>query len=311
MISRRNIRIKVMQLLYAIEANNSENGQPDFSQLEKRLRKQIDQTRSLTAFLLLNITEIAGYAEAYAQQRASKNIRTTDDLNFNIKIAGNEIVWKIKENEGFKQVAADEKINEYINKDFIRKKFLQLIDTQEYIKYIAEQSRDRKSESEILHFIFTDLLESDEDFLQIIEEYFPNWDDDCDITEIMILQYLQKPQSIDFSESISSDKWQYAKELLRTSIEKEDFLMSLIKPKLKNWDAERIAQIDMILLKMGICELLYFETIPTKVTINEYIDIAKDYSTKQSGQFVNGILDSIHKELLSQDKIQKKDFRKK
>ena len=86
--------------------------------------------------------------------------------------------------------------------------------------------------------------------------------------------------------------------------------MELIRPKLKNWDSDRIALIDMVLLKMGISELLYFETIPTKVTINEYIDIAKDYSTQQSGQFVNGILDSIHKELISQNKIQKVDFRK-
>jgi len=85
----------------------------------------------------------------------------------------------------------------------------------------------------------------------------------------------------------------------------------IIKPKLKNWDAERIAQLDMILMRMGVCEFLYFETVPPKVTINEYIDIAKEYSTPQSGQFVNGILDSIHKELMAQGKIHKIDFKQK
>lgn len=86
--------------------------------------------------------------------------------------------------------------------------------------------------------------------------------------------------------------------------------MELIKPKLKNWDAERIAALDMILMRMGVCEFLYFDTIPTKVTINEYIDLAKAYSTPQSGQFINGILDNIHKELLAADKLNKISHKK-
>ena len=85
--------------------------------------------------------------------------------------------------------------------------------------------------------------------------------------------------------------------------------MGLIKPKLKNWDADRIASLDLIILQMGVCEFLFFETIPTKVTINEYIDLAKDYSTIQSGQFVNGLLDNIHKELSAENKITKKSFK--
>jgi N utilization substance protein B len=85
--------------------------------------------------------------------------------------------------------------------------------------------------------------------------------------------------------------------------------MELIKPKLKNWDADRIATLDLIILQMGVCEFLYFETIPTKVTINEYIDLAKEYSTVQSGQFVNGLLDNINKELSAENKINKKIFR--
>jgi N utilization substance protein B len=85
----------------------------------------------------------------------------------------------------------------------------------------------------------------------------------------------------------------------------------MIKPKLKNWDSDRIAVLDMILMQMGVCEFLYFETIPPKVTINEYIDLAKEYSTPQSGQFVNGILDNIHKELLKDEKMHKVAFKKK
>ena len=90
-----------------------------------------------------------------------------------------------------------------------------------------------------------------------------------------------------------------------TAIDKKGYTEEVIKPKLNNWEMERIAVIDMILLRLGVCELLYFDTIPTKVTINEYIDLAKEYSTEQSGHFVNGILDNIHKELIASGKIQK------
>ncbi|NBT16883.1 MAG: transcription antitermination factor NusB, partial [Chitinophagia bacterium] len=106
------------------------------------------------------------------------------------------------------------------------------------------------------------------------------------------------------------EKTQYALTLLKTVTEKKELCMNLIKPKLKNWDPERIAVLDMIMIRMGVCELLFFETIPTKVTINEYIDIAKSYSTQQSGQFVNGILDSIHKDLVAEGKLKKVDFKK-
>jgi N utilization substance protein B len=109
---------------------------------------------------------------------------------------------------------------------------------------------------------------------------------------------------------IPADKWSFGKDLLTTVLEKSDHLQSLIVPKLKNWDPERIASLDMILMKMGLSELLYFETIPPKVTLNEYIDLAKDYSTAQSGQFVNGILDAIHHELVRSGELKKIEFRK-
>jgi len=124
------------------------------------------------------------------------------------------------------------------------------------------------------------------------------------------LNFLQKPASYDFMLLISQEKMEFAKNLLRAAMEKKDFCMDLIKPRLKNWDADRIAALDMIIMRLGICEFLYFETIPTKVTINEYIDLAKDYSTPQSGHFVNGILDSIHKDLLQDEQIHKVDYKK-
>jgi N utilization substance protein B len=126
----------------------------------------------------------------------------------------------------------------------------------------------------------------------------------------MVLNYLSKPTAYEFNDVIGPEKTNYAITLLKTSIEKKEYTLDMIKPKLKNWDPDRIATLDMILIRMGICEFLYFETIPTKVTINEYIDLAKSYSTQQSGQFVNGILDSIHKDLQAAGNIKKVEFKK-
>ena len=148
-----------------------------------------------------------------------------------------------------------------------------------------------------------------EHFINHVEEHFINWDDDAEMMQTLVSGYLSKPVPQSFSDILSKDKWEFAKSLLTTVLDKTEHSLELIKPKLKNWDADRIAALDLIILQMGVCEFLYFETIPTKVTINEYIDIAKAYSTPQSGQFVNGLLDNIHKELTAENKIDKKNFK--
>ena len=197
-----------------------------------------------------------------------------------------------------------------IDKELVRKIYIQLTQSDNYRSYIAAPARDKKSEKEIIDFIFEELLLPNESFISHIEESYSNWDDDGEMVVQLIKGYLQKPGSIDIAQFISPEKLSFAKSLLTTVVEKGDHLESFILPKLKNWDAERLAALDMILMRMGIAEFLYFETIPPKVTINEYIELAKEYSTAQSGQFVNGILDGIHKELVQEGKLQKTDFKK-
>ena len=306
MISRRNIRVKVMQTLYSIERMSGEMKPGEASAI---LTAKVEQSRQLLTYLVYFLTEVARYAETDARQRASKHLPTATDLSVNTKIAGNELLWTILEDAGFKKSLGSLKAGQDIDPELLKKIYLQLVETPEYKEYIAEPSRNKKEERRILEFIFTDLLLPNEDFTGDLEEKFINWDDDAEMMNQLVLNYLQKPSHTDFQEVLSKDKWEFAKGLLNTVLEKKEVSMDLIKPKLKNWDAERIAALDLIILQMGICEFLYFDTIPTKVTINEYIDLAKEYSTVQSGQFVNGLLDNIHKELTAQDKIHKKNFR--
>ena len=306
MISRRNIRVKVMQTLYILD---SVDGETKPGESQKILTKKIDDTRLLFTYLIYFITEVARYAEKDAIKKASKHLPTAADLAINTKIAGNELLWKILEDASFKASVEDAKLYSYMDSELLKKTYQELVKTEEYQEYIEDQSRDKKSEKKMLDFIFNNLMLPNEDFINHVEEKFINWDDDAEMMQTLVLNYFNRPVNQTFHDILSKEKWAFAKDLLQTVQDKREQLLELIKPKLKNWDADRVASLDLILLQMGISEFLYFETIPTKVTINEYIDLAKDYSTPQSGQFVNGLLDNIHKELSSQNKIEKKNFK--
>lgn len=308
MISRRNIRVKVMQLLYMIEASDNAAA---YAKPVEILQKQLDKSRELFVYLLYFLTQVAQYAETSARKRASRNLPSAADLNVNIKIAGNEFLWQILESPTFMKAVATDHPEKHLDQSLVQKIYVALTETDKYKSYIAEQSRDKAKEKEIMKLIFMQLMLPDENFINHIEEQFPNWDDDADMMDQLMSNYMQKPASFNLQEMVGQEKWDFARTLLTTAIEKKEYCAELIKPKLKNWDADRIAVLDMILMRMGVCELLYFETIPTKVTINEYIDLAKDYSTPQSGQFVNGILDNIHKEMTESGKISKVNFKNK
>jgi transcription antitermination protein NusB len=306
MISRRNIRVKVMQTLYTLEAQDQALKPGETSRI---LQKHFDQSRQLLSYLLYFIIEIARYAETDSRLRGSKHLPSHEDLNVNIKLTGNEYLWKMLEDESLKKAFEMDKPHLQDNKHLIRKLFHELAATEEYRQYIRVQGREKKTEREMIEFIFATTMIANDAFLSHVEELFSNWDDDGEMISQIVMGYLGKPGSVPFQEIISKEKLEFARLLLLTVIEKKEVVMDLIRPKLKNWDAERIATLDMILMQMGVVEFLFFETIPPKVTINEYIDIAKDYSTPQSGQFVNGILDNIHKELVREDKMHKVDFR--
>ena len=296
-----------MQTIYTLSTleQQAKPGEP-----VKLLQRHFDQSKDLLLYLTYFITEVAAYAETDSYQRQSKHLPTQEDLHVNTKIAGNELVWKIREVSSFQHETGKAKPEHRIDKDLVRKIYLQLADTPQYREYIKSAERNATAEREIIEFIFNDLLLQNELFVSHIEENFINWDDDGDMVIQVVSGLLQKPGSVSFTDVLSADKWDFAKSLLTTTLEKGEHLESLIIPKLKNWDPDRIAALDMIIMKLGVAEFLYFETIPPKVTINEYIDISKEYSTQQSGQFVNGILDNIHKELVSTGKLHKRDFKK-
>jgi transcription antitermination protein NusB len=294
-----------MQTLYSLEAQENQKS----ADAQKILQKHFEQSGQLLIYLIYFLTELARYAETDSLRRSSKHLPTEMDMNVNTKLAGNQLLWKMLEQESYLKMLKKYKPELIDHTDLVRKLYLELKDTDVYGMYISENSRDKKPEKEILEYIFNDFLLPNEAFVSHLEEMFPNWNDDAEMMQKLVTGYLNKTTAFNFEEIVSPDKDIFAKELLSAVLEKKAITLDLIRPRLKNWDAERIAVLDMIFMQMGVSEFLFFETIPPKVTINEYIDLAKEYSTPLSGQFVNGILDNIHKDLVTENKMHKVNFK--
>jgi N utilization substance protein B len=307
MINRRNIRIKVLQVIYAFD---SAGIHPDTAEVQRVLNEKFNQTGNLLNYLTLLSLEVARYVEIYSNRKASKHLPTAADLTINTRIAGNEIIWQLLENKSWELACKNSKAESQVEPELVKKLFLKLESSETYKSYIQHQLRNFEEDKAIMKFIFNELILEDELIVTGLAEQFQNFDDDIEMIQTIINQTFDKPKSTQFTKLITPDKERFANNLVNTYYEKQKLLFDFISPRLKNWDPERVAKLDMLILHLGISELLFFETIPVKVTINEYIDIAKDYSTAQSGQFVNGILDNVHKDLVKDDKLIKVDFRK-
>lgn len=298
-----------MQTLYALETMEQSNIKPGTA--TRLLNEKLDQTCQIFTYLLYSVVQVAQYAETDAQTRASKHLPSAEDLQVNTKIAGNEFIYQITNDKGFQVNLEQWKMRQLTDTDLIRKLYNILVASDAYKAYIADETRTKAGEKEILEYIYKEVLAKSELFVQHMEDNFLHWSDDEEMMAILLGNYFNKPHLFNFLQLISKEKLDYARELLLTVNDKKEYCLELIKPKLQNWDPERIAAVDMLLMEMGVCEFLYFPTIPTKVTINEYIDLAKAYSTPQSGQFINGILDNILKDLEKESLVQKQDRPKK
>ncbi len=295
-----------MQTLYALEPIQ-DSLKPE--EPAKILDNKIEQSRKLFTYLMYFLSEVALYAQTDAYQKANKHLPSTSDLHVNTRITENEVIKKIIENPSYLEAIKELKPDILIDHNLVKKIYTELVSTPTYREYTELSTREKKQERNILEFIVSEFMFPNESFTNHIEENFLNWDDDSEMMLTLMLNYLAKPTNSAFTQILSEEKRTFAHQLLKTVQQKSETTLSLIKPRLKNWDADRIAALDMILLQMGVCEFLFFETIPTKVTINEYIDLAKSYSTEQSGQFINGLLDNINKDLTAQGKIEKRQYK--
>jgi len=293
-----------MQTLYTL-ASLSDGAQGNKTAATRILNEKLDQVLDIFTVSVLYTLRIAQYAETDAQQRSSRYLKVAEDQNVDTSIAANGLVLKMLANDSFNEKIKKDKLERFIDAEWVKKVYQILDKTEEYAKYIAAKEHTPAEDKDIIRFIWEKQVLENEGLMSHFMDELPGWEDDSELIVMLMQNFFNGNSKINFLNLLSGEKKEYAHDLLTAVIEKEPYCMELIEPKLKNWDKDRVALIDLLLLRMGVCEFSYFPTIPTKVTINEYIDIAKQYSTPQSGQFVNGVLDNILKDLMKADKINK------
>ncbi len=304
MLSRRNIRIKIMQLLYA---NN--NGAPTQDMVLRRYNDQIEQSYKLYLFNLATTAQVSDFAQKDKQNRVAKLLPTDADVNFYPKLALNELTASITTSKDFSQELSDYDVDTDIEESTIKSVYNEFVKKGDYKTYQEKADTQSADHKAVLLALFKHCL-GNAIFEDLVDDRFTNWEDDKSLVVGAVKRTikalpLEEKTYLQFKPNDETTK-EFGHTLLKTVLDDDKKLLDIIEPNLKNWDADRVAIIDMILLKMAIAELLSFPSIPTKVTLNEYVEIAKLYSTDKSKDFINGILDRLMKKLESDGQINKK-----
>lgn len=307
MISRRIIRTKVLQMLYAFYTSSDKT----LDNIEKELFFCIRKSYDLYHYLMILILEIADYAEQRIEIRKNKHQPTKDDLHPNTKFITNEIIRQLRENKQLNAYAQQYKMSWVNHPELIKDLYNFLTESDFYKTYMDDTTRSFADDRKFIEKVLSQIIMLSEDLYEILEEQSIYWNDDVEFVISMINKTLKKFNSNTDSGQIlmpmfkDQDDIDFAKSLLRKSILNHDELRGLIKEHSRNWDLDRIAFMDILIMQLAITEFLWFPSIPTKVSLNEYIELSKLYSTDKSRNFINGILDKILKDLKDADKINK------
>ena len=306
MLSRRVLRTKVVKAVYAHQ--QCENMTPVAS--EKNLILSIDRAYDLYFHLLALVPEIAEYAAERIRIGENKKLPTYEDLHPNRKFVENKVIARLVEDENLQIEISNRKLSWKSNRDLIVALYNALIRQPFYQKYMASDERSFRQDAQFVSDIYMTMLEEFEPLDRALEEQSILWNDDLGFLLTMVsrtvLSMRENQEAIKLMPQFKSEEdFDYAKKLLRYTIAGYERISLMLDGSMNNWDIERVALMDKIVLVTAISEAENFPTIPTRVTMNEYIDIAKCYSTESSGGFINGILDRIISQLTAEGKIVK------
>jgi N utilization substance protein B len=308
MLNRRHIRVKVMQTLYAFKGSESD----DFSKDQKFLLFSIDNMYNLYLLLISLLLEVQKRAESNLQKKQQKHLATAEDKNPNRKFVNNKLLLMLKDNLQLKNQLETYKITNWeLDNEYVDIIFKAIIASDLYNEYMQTKVSDFKEDKNFIIDIFKEIIAPNDKLYEYIEDKNISWLDDLPTVNTTILKLLRKVKlnsdDILFTPSLYKDidDKQFAIDLFKKTLLNNEAINTEIQLKTQNWDADRIAKVDLVLLQMGICELQNFQSIPVKVTINEYLEIAKEYSTPKSSIFINGILDKLVKEYESEGKFNK------
>ncbi|MHC1704896.1 MAG: transcription antitermination factor NusB [Tenuifilaceae bacterium] len=295
MISRRLLRVKILQVLFAYFKSENDS----LVNTEKELLHSIHKAFDLYHLLLYLPVELADYAENKIQLAKQKFIATHEDLNPNTKFINNKLVTLIRENESLKSYLESHKLGWGLYPEVIRNLYIRLSESDYFKSYMESSNSSFNDDKQLVINILSRELEDFDELYQHLEEQSIYWNDDLEFMLSMVVKTLKKfsdeqPTSAAlFPMYRSDDDEDYAKRLMRKVVLNHTENVKLIEEYTKNWEVDRIASMDILIMELALTEIKEFPSIPIKVSFNEYIEIAKYYSTDQSSTFINGVLDKI------------------
>ena len=308
MLNRRHIRVKVMQTMYAFKGSESD----DFSKDQKFLLFSIDNMYNLYLLLLSLLIEVQKRAESDLQKKQQKHLATKEDKDPNRKFVNNQLLKLLRENKTLQsQFEANKITNWELDGEYIDIIFKDILASDLYKDYMKTRVSDFKEDKDFIVDVFKDIIAPNEKLYEYMEDKNLTWLDDLPTVNTTILKLLRKVKEASpeqyFTPKLYKDAEdkEYAIDLFKKTLLNQTAINEEISQKTKNWDADRIATVDYVLLQMAICEIKSFSSIPVKVTINEYLEISKEYSTPKSSIFINGILDKLVKEYEASGELKK------
>ena len=304
MLSRRNVRVKVMQLLYAQRQDTSLTPALTI----KAFREMVEQSYVCLLFDLYAFTHILRESRGEQKRKAVKLLPTDEDRAYRTHAYDNPLILSLANAPELERAAAQHHFAELLDEERLRQFYGISKEWEGYAEYVVLEEPTREQHLKAALKAHKALLDS-EAYNDFLEDRFGRWDEDKSLVVGAAKKVLKSlPQTTEFLRDFQTDEdtaERFGGHLLKFVIEEDNKLLAYIEPLLKNWEAERVAVLDMILLKMALGELLEFVEIPPKVTLNEYVELAKTYSTERSKDFINGVLDALLKTLRDEGLIVK------
>ena len=302
MLNRRILRIKVMQALYGF----IQGGQTEIEKKEKELSQSIEKIYDLYLYLLSLLIEVQHFAKLSIEDAKNKKLPSNDDLNPNMKFVENSILSNISSNPLLLKELHTRKISWQNDLDLVRKLFSDIKASEIYKEYMSSESSDPVFQAKFVESIIRNIIGDHELVNHYFEDKNIHWSDDMYIAINGLLKSIQGNnfQLLTLFKDSKEDK-QFARDLfMKCAMHSAEF-ETMISAKTQNWELDRIAFLDVLLMKMALTEVLFFSSIPLKVSLDEYIEISKNYSSQKSKLFINGVLDKIIAELKNENKIVK------
>ncbi len=309
MLTRRHIRVKVMQCIYALTQSKDDS----LEKQEKFLKVSIENMYTLYLLVLSLFIEVQQLAATQVRLSSKKYLSNSSDaFPDKERFVNNRLLLQLVDNGPLKSELEKRKLkNWYLNEEYVKLIHKAIVESKVYLDYMNKSSNSYQEDKEFISTLFKEVIAPNEKIYEYFEDDKLTWVDDVPIVNTFILRQFKKVKeeqndSFFLPRLLKDDEdMNFANKLLTKTLLNNSMWEKEIEGKTPNWDKDRIADIDSILLKMAICELLNFPSIPEKVTINEFLEIAKEYSTPKSSIFINGILDKLVKEYKTEGKLKK------